>query len=76
MATPSPEDLEGFLHMNDRSHSSRVALILAIEIPFLVLMVGIVSLRFYARTVIKRSLGKDDYVMALSTVGMPSVPVY
>jgi hypothetical protein len=72
MATPSPEDLESFLHMNDRSQSSRVALILAFEIPFLILMVGIVCLRFYVRTIIKRSLGMDDYVMAFSAVGIPS----
>jgi hypothetical protein len=71
MATPSPEDLESFLHMKDRSQASRVGLILAIEIPFVVLMVAIVCLRFYARIFVKRVLGKDDWVMALAAVRIP-----
>ena len=69
MATHSPEEMDAFIRLNHTSHDSRVGLVLAIDIPLVVLMVGVLCLRFYARTIIKRTLGKDDWVMALSAVG-------
>jgi hypothetical protein len=68
MATPSPEDLDHYHSIENGSKDSRVGLILAVEIPLITLVVLAVCLRFYARTFIKRTLGKDDWVMALSAV--------
>lgn len=68
MATPSPQDLEYYHSIKDGSKDSRVGLILAVEIPLITIVVLTVCLRFYARTFVKRALGRDDWVMALSAV--------
>jgi len=49
-------------------NDSLVALILGIEIPVMLLMVTVVGLRFYARSVVKNTLGSDDWVMGIATV--------
>lgn len=68
MATPSPEDLDHYHSIQNGSQDSRVGLILAVEIPLITTVVLTVCLRFYARTFVKKALGKDDWVMALSAV--------
>jgi hypothetical protein len=68
MATPSPEELDAFHRIHNGPRDTRVALVLAVEIPIVILVVSTVCLRFYARTFIKRTLGKDDWIMALSAV--------
>lgn len=68
MATPSPEDLVHYHNLENGSRDSRVGLIFAVEIPLITLVVFVVCLRFYARTIVKKTLGKDDWVMALSAV--------
>lgn len=68
MATPSPEDLVHFHSIEDGPKDSRIGLILAVEIPLIMTVVLAVCLRFYATTFVKRTLGKDDWVMALSAV--------
>jgi hypothetical protein len=68
MATGSLEEFEAFWNQTGTAHDSRVPLIFAVEIPVIVLTVLVVALRFYARTVVKKTLGGDDWVMGLATV--------
>ncbi|KAF2402717.1 hypothetical protein EJ06DRAFT_306901 [Trichodelitschia bisporula] len=65
MATPSPEEIDAFTRMTDGSQDSRIALVLAVEIPIVVTMVAVLCLRFYARAKI---LARDDWIMAASGV--------
>lgn len=44
-------------------HDNQVGMVLGVEITLLFLMLTVVTLRFYARTVIKKTLGPDDWVM-------------
>ncbi|KAF2667084.1 hypothetical protein BT63DRAFT_458047 [Microthyrium microscopicum] len=67
---PPPKVVPGFATLpEDRSlHDTRITLLLAVETPVLVLMISIVSLRFYARAFVKRALGSDDWMMGVASL--------
>lgn len=55
------------MHMKNAGTDNRIGLILGIEIPLVVIMVGVVCLRFYARSRINAAVGKDDWTMGIAT---------
>lgn len=71
MSTPTPEDIASWPAPNYVNPSTRVNMVVGIEIVFLVVTVSVVIARMISPIFTNRTLGVEDFVMAFAMVSIP-----
>jgi hypothetical protein len=70
MTRPTFQDFEKWPKPNFVDPQTREWLVIGVEAPLTFVAAMFVAARFYARTIIKRVLGWDDWLMLAAMVGL------